>query len=523
MVRYRVERYRIAENRQITLSLREISPAVYGEVDPEPVNVTPLVPQPPPDALALTEADVEAITLNADGATVPAVRGFWATPVDPAIQGVRLEVRKAGDTAVAPTTQPSPDAGVVVGTNGVGPNMTLEARLVPFGIPGRPVAPSAWKLLYTGDLIATGVREIGGYTPAELVAYFEGVSAQGASLTQAVLEAYLRLDEERVQLLSETFHAGRKVKRILIDEEEMWEEGDRSLWTRVKGIAVQGEDGQSMILQKDTLIWDEAEGSTLAAHLEAVVSQIGDDIASAIEETRAWVNEESAGAQFLQQLEVAFGDTFSGAITTLAQVTSDFGAAWTLSLNVNGHVTGITAQNTGSTSSLIFLADAIGFTNGASTLYPLTIVDGWVNAPLLRAGDIQAGTITAEKIVGGAVSTLSADTEASASGIGPVPVQVLAHAHTSDGGQHAVNVCCTVAQTGGGESGVIAVVYCNGIEVGRGSCYFAGPFSMTIPVIALHTPGAGTASYQVVAVQTPGSTGSNIHVQTTIVVTELKR
>jgi len=378
-------------------------------------------------------------------------------------------------------------------------------------------------IVTTGDLISSGVREIGGYTPGELVAYFEGVSAQGSALTAGLAEAYLRLDEERGQMLTETFHQGRRVKRILIDEDEMWEEGDRSLWTRTKAIAVQGEDGQSMILQKDTLIWDEGEGSTVAAHLDAVVSQIGDDLAAAIAETRTWVDSESAGAQFLQQLEVAFGGTWSGAITILAQVSSDFGAAYTLALDVNGKVAGTLSQNDGTISSILFLFDEVGFTDGTTDVYPFSIVGGVVRATDFEVDRVTAGSIVTDSLVGGAVSSLSAHSESSSTGIAGSPVSVLTHNHTSTGAQHTVSVACTVAQTGGGESGVIAVLYCNGIEVDRGSSSFQGPFSHTIPIIGLHTPGSGTASYHVTCSQTGGSTGSNQHVKTTIVVTELKK
>lgn len=458
-----------------------------------------------------------------DGTSYPVAQVYAAPMEGGVVQDLMVQFRPAsgGDWQSAltlPAHAPSGDFAGVLG----GETYDFRAR---WRATDGWVGPWSYQddvYIPPGGFISTGVSKIGGYTPAELVDFFEGVSAQGASLTAAVLEAYLRLDDERDQLLTEVMHNGRRVKRVLIDEDEFWDDDQLSLWTRTKKIAVLGPDGQSMILQKDTLLWDFESGETMASHLDAVVSQIGDDIASAIEETKTWVNSESAGAQYLQQLQVTFG-SWEGSITTLAEVNSDFGAAWTLALNVEGHVSGITSRNTGTTSSLIFLADEIGFTDGYSEVYPLAIVGGVVKATNFEVDRVKAGSIITESLVGGAVTSLSADTEAAATAIAPGPISALTHTHYSSGATHIALVFCTVAQTSAGESGVTAVVYCNGVEVGRGSTSFGGPFSHTIPIGALHTPGAGAANYQVTCSREGGSTATDQHVRTTIIVIELKK
>ena len=269
--------------------------------------------------------------------------------------------------------------------------------------------------------VSSAATRLGGRSATEWMAFAEGVLAQGNALTAGLLETYLRLDESFAQVVSESFHKGRKVKRILIDEDLQWEEGDRSLWTRVAGIAVQGEDGQSMILQKDTLIWDEGAGSTLASHVAAVVSQIGSDIATAVSETRTWVDTMSAGATWIQNLEVEFGGDFLGQVTTLAEVSSAYGASWTMATSVtsggNRLVSGIFNYNTGLTSTLLFLAEEIGFTNGVDELFPLAIVGGKVKGTNFEVDSVTAGSIVTESLVGQAVSQITTDIAATSANL----------------------------------------------------------------------------------------------------------
>lgn len=176
-VRYRVEAWSLDEAWRMHLSLREIAASVYGEPDPVDDPVPPPPPPNPPDALALTNVSVEAITLPGDEttSTVPAIRFRWGDPVegggvrvDPAVRAIRAEVRR--NTAdplappqwvVSPTQTDDVVAGELITTNGVGPNQRVQCRLVPVGEPWRPVAPSPWVEVTTGDLIATDVSRDG--------------------------------------------------------------------------------------------------------------------------------------------------------------------------------------------------------------------------------------------------------------------------------------------------------------------------------------------------------------------------
>ena len=170
LVRYRVERYRIAENRQITLSLREISATVYGEMD-APLNVVPFLPVPGLDPLVLADVDITNWTITGEnGDVTPAVKASWATPVDPGMRAVRLELRKVGETQVASSLASNPAAGEMITTNGVPSAGELEGRLVPVGEAGRRVTASPWLPVTSDGLILAAISAAlsdGALTPGE--------------------------------------------------------------------------------------------------------------------------------------------------------------------------------------------------------------------------------------------------------------------------------------------------------------------------------------------------------------------
>lgn len=160
-VRYQVQAYRQPETWRMYLTLREIASSVFGVPDPVEDFVTPPPPPVPIDALALTGVTAEAITLPGDSSAVPAIRFRWDAPVDAAVLAIRAEVRRVGETETAPTRTEQVNDGVMVATNGVGPDQSLQARLVPIGDPSRPVLPSAWITVSTAGLVAGDVSSSG--------------------------------------------------------------------------------------------------------------------------------------------------------------------------------------------------------------------------------------------------------------------------------------------------------------------------------------------------------------------------
>lgn len=156
-VRYRIEAYGVDEGWRNTLQLREMASSVFGQADPVEDRAAPPPPPTPIDALVLTGVTAEAITLPGDTSILPAIRFRWDAPVDAAVLAIRAEVRRLGESESAPTRTEEVNAGVMIATNGVGPDQQLQARLVPIGDPSRPVLASAWLTVSTSGLVAGDV------------------------------------------------------------------------------------------------------------------------------------------------------------------------------------------------------------------------------------------------------------------------------------------------------------------------------------------------------------------------------
>ena len=186
-VRYRIESWSLDEQWRMRLSLREIASSVYGVPDPiEDTAEPPPVPVPV-DALTLPGASAQAITLAGETSVLPAIRFTWDTPVDGAMRAIRGEVRVLGETDVATvrTEDLTLGDGWVV-TNGVTPEQTLQARLVPIGDPTRPVLPSVWFTITTGQLIAQPSGDLGDTTPPAVPS---GLSLSSVVIVDPVTQA----------------------------------------------------------------------------------------------------------------------------------------------------------------------------------------------------------------------------------------------------------------------------------------------------------------------------------------------
>lgn len=190
-VRYRIEAYRQPENWRLYLTLREIASSAYGVPDPVGTVVTPPPAPTPIDALALSGVTAEAITLPGEDSALPAVRLRWDAPVDAAVLAIRAEVRRVGETEIAPTRTEAVNDGIMVATNGVAPKASLECRLVPIGDPSRPVLPSNWITVSTSGVVA---GDLGPGSPVvkridDIVVDVQGLTATYGSTAAAAVSA----------------------------------------------------------------------------------------------------------------------------------------------------------------------------------------------------------------------------------------------------------------------------------------------------------------------------------------------
>lgn len=149
---YRVERYGRAASWRKTLQLREIAASAFSWTAATD-EITPGAALPPEpgalDPVALSGVTLQGVSKNG----APGIRATYATPVDPAVEGIRLEVRQLGQAEATPTMTRDL-SGAVETTSGVAPDSTLQVRLLPMTAPHRAVAVVAWTTLTSAELIA---------------------------------------------------------------------------------------------------------------------------------------------------------------------------------------------------------------------------------------------------------------------------------------------------------------------------------------------------------------------------------
>jgi len=153
-------------------------------------------------------------------------------------------------------------------------------------------------------------------------------------------------------------------------------------------------------------------GWTLGTRLSGIDTSIGNVSASVVDERTARINGDNALSQTLQTVQNTVG-AHTASITTLSEVTNGLNARWSIALNSNGHITGITANNNDSFGSLAFVADEMSFVapGGGSPVKIMSLVNGRVrfNSNVEIFGDLLVtGSINHTRLVNNTVSNTEA-------------------------------------------------------------------------------------------------------------------
>lgn len=154
-------------------------------------------------------------------------------------------------------------------------------------------------------------------------------------------------------------------------------------------------------------------GVTLGQRLSGLDARDDNISASVVNEQTARINGYNALSQTLQTVQNTVGGN-TASITTLTQVTNGLNARWTMSLNSNGHITGITANNNGSYGTLAFVADEMSFVApnpGAVPVKIMSMVNGRVrfNSNVEIYGDLLVtGSINHTRLTNNTVTNVEA-------------------------------------------------------------------------------------------------------------------
>ncbi len=374
----------------------------------------------------------------------------------------------------------------------------------------------------TGALSVPGaITDINGLTPQELTSQLAYVVEQGRQLNQAVLESFNRLVDERGLTYQATLHNGQPVKKILIDENTSWTDGDVSVIGQLNLLGQVTDGGSAFILNETAVKVSATE--TLAEYRTGVAAAQAANSAAISSEISARASGDSALASSLSSLSTTVGGN-TASITTLQSSVNGISAEWVLALNANGQVAGIKAAVGPTVSTLAFQADQIAFSNGAVNVFPLTIVGGEVRATNFRVDRVTANSIETESLRGGAVTTQVSASTNPITPIGTTPVQVISLSITTIGGPVQVGYDCQVGLNASFAGGLRANVYRNGTLLRSAArSNMRGPFQDGLGGLLRDTPGAGTHTYTIeldIPGVTPGTLTSNVN---EIMLTELKK
>ena len=405
----------------------------------------------------------------------------------------------------------------------------------------------------TTGALSTSAGMINGITAAQLTADLAYVTEQGRQLNQAVLEGFNRLLDERLRTYQATLHKGQPVKKILIDEDTDWTDGDVSVFGRFNLLGAVTPDGGAFVLDETTVqvsatetlgqfktavtaaqaanaaaILSEASArasadSAIASDVSAVVAQTNTNTAAIATEVTARTNADSALASSLSTVSTTV-DGHTASITTLQTSVDGISAEWVLALNANGRVAGIKAAVGASVSTLAFQADQIAFSNGADNYFPLSIVGGEVVATNFRVDKVVADSIVTSSILGGAVTTQVGAGNAPGTTITTTPTQVISLGIVTTGAPVQVAYDCQLGLGSGFSGGCRARIYRDGYllrETARSN--MLGPYLDNLTGLLRDSPVAGSHVYTIELDRpsaTPGTLTSNVN---ELMLTELKR
>lgn len=161
-------------------------------------------------------------------------------------------------------------------------------------------------------------------------------------------------------------------------------------------------NGNSTAWLLDTSKVQVGGGMSLGTRLTGIDTSLGNNASAIANEVTART---TADTQLSQSISTVSGNlgTLNASVTQLTSVTNGINARWTLALNSNGHITGITANNNGSTGTIALVADETAFVapGGGTPIKIMTVAAGKVvfNSNVAVNGDLLVtGTINNSKI-----------------------------------------------------------------------------------------------------------------------------
>jgi hypothetical protein len=265
------------------------------------------------------------------------------------------------------------------------------------------------------------------------------------------------------------------IKETGVTLEEQFNTFDDGITTLAQDISLLGARnlaGTAFILDVDTVLVSPSE--TMAERFAALVAETEDAFAAIITEQTARIAGDAANASSITTLTT----TVNGNTATITSHTSSINgihAQWGLSLNVNGHITGLTTMNNGSTGTFAILADEFYIVDPANGLGSPVTVFGVAGGVVSMQNAYVAGDLLVD-------GTITADFEFNSATI-EIPTNGYIHSNTTWNGSAFTNDGWWIGTASGdpklffGDPGGDYIRYSAGVLTIAGGISFPGGFT----------------------------------------------
>lgn len=380
------------------LELREVSNSIYAwtpasdELDP---NNPKTVGAGGSSFTTVQNVVLANVTVAGSGTQQrPGLHVTWDAVTDATVVQLALEYRKVGDTTAQERTILDPTEGSYTWVDGVQGGIKYEVRLKPITAPVRGVAWTGWtQVPDNSNPQIVAVAELADAVPPDTITP-DMLSAQARfelALTTAADDVLGSVAERVLRLEEESTKAHLAALQAVIDNH-----------TNKTQISVE---------RNERLTQDLA----LAQQITTISAQINTNILAAIQDEQT--ARATADGTLAQDIATAVTrlDGNEVAVVTLQESINGIEGRWGVAINANGQVVGIVQLDgaaSGSTFTVVvdtFKVAKPGTTGGAAVpIFSIQNVNG-VAKIALRGDMIADGTITAQKIVAGTLSALSAN------------------------------------------------------------------------------------------------------------------
>ncbi len=265
-------------------------------------------------------------------------------------------------------------------------------------------------------------------------------------------------------------------------------------------------------------------GENLAQRLSSVSSSLNSkttsaDVSSII---TASTGTGQTLASSLSSVSTTAGNASSTASLALSAANGNSSQA-VLTVGAGGKISGFKVNGASGTFDVIANRFSITDTSGTNPTVPFAVVGGVAYMDTVVARNIGAGTITADKIVGGAVTNLVVNEYVGQAYFSTSEMEHLSFSYFCEGGKISLDVYCEVGTSTSSAAGAVYRLYCDSSVYNAGAVYCTpswGQLGSTTPVVV--NPGYGSHTFRVTYQATPGS-GSIRANRTYVRLTELKK